>query len=256
LDLAFDFDLANSMVISARSQDNSKISQTLSFDSKIFKPNQFGAFLTNHDQDRVFSQLGEDLSKSRSAAEMLFTMSGVPFIYYGEEIGMSGTKPDEQIRTPMNWSNSESGGFTTGTPWEPSNMDYKSGRNVADETKDPNSLLSLYRNLIHLRGGYSALRVGDFKLVKTDHPAIYAALRKSQDETLMILVNLSTNPVSGFKLSADNSGLQGSYHLQAIFGHGTAANLTVDQQGGFQDYQPVQSLDGNGCLIFQLQAAQ
>ncbi len=256
LDLAFDFNLADSMIASALGQDDSRVSQTLTFDKKIFKPDQFAAFLSNHDQNRVFNQLGGDLSKSRSAAEMLLTMTGVPFIYYGEELGMSGAKPDEQIRTPMNWSNADNGGFTTGTPWEASNGDYKSGRDVADETKDPNSLLSLYRDLIQLRNEHVALRVGDFSLVKTDNPAVYAALRTSKSESALVLINLSTAPVNTFKLTLDKSSLKTSYHLQAIFGTGSATDLKVDGQGGFQDYQPVQSLDGNACLVFQLQPAK
>ena len=63
------------------------------------------AFLTNHDMNRVMSQLKDDENHAKMAAGILLTMPGNPFIYYGEEIGMKGAKPDEQIREPMIWSN-------------------------------------------------------------------------------------------------------------------------------------------------------
>ena len=63
---------------------------------------------------------GERRTRRKVAADLLLTQPGVPFIYYGEEIGMSGVKPDERIRTPMQWDSTDAtGGFTTGTPWEP-----------------------------------------------------------------------------------------------------------------------------------------
>ena len=65
------------------------------------------------------------LDKAKLAASVLMTAPGVPFIYYGEEIGMTGEKPDEQIRTPMQWSAEGNAGFTTGSPWEPVNGDYR-----------------------------------------------------------------------------------------------------------------------------------
>ncbi len=65
---------------------------------------QYATFLTNHDQNRVMSQLGGDVNKAKLAAFLLLTSPGTPFIYYGEEIGMQGKKPDENIRLPMQWT--------------------------------------------------------------------------------------------------------------------------------------------------------
>ena len=59
------------------------------------------------------------MRKARLASLLLLTMPGVPFVYYGEEIGMIGAKPDERLRTPMQWRRGHADGFTTGTPWEP-----------------------------------------------------------------------------------------------------------------------------------------
>ena len=82
-------------------------------------------FLTNHDMNRVMSQLSVDTNKAKLAASVLLTVPGVPFVYYGEEIGMTGVKPDEFNRTPMQWSAQENAGFTAGVPWEAVNVDYE-----------------------------------------------------------------------------------------------------------------------------------
>src|SRR5881275_3036012 len=78
---------------------------------------RWSPFLTNHDQTRTLTALGGDVARARIAATLLLTLPGLPFIYYGEEIGMTGDKPDERLRTPMQWTAS-SRGFTSGKPWE------------------------------------------------------------------------------------------------------------------------------------------
>ncbi|MEN8844800.1 MAG: alpha-amylase family glycosyl hydrolase, partial [Candidatus Arcticimaribacter sp.] len=80
---------------------------------------QYGTFLANHDQNRVFNQLGGSIARAKLAASILLSLPGVPYLYYGEEIGMVGEKPDENIRLPMQWDTTPNGGFTTGTPWRP-----------------------------------------------------------------------------------------------------------------------------------------
>ena len=81
--------------------------------------------------------------QAKTAATLQLAFGGVPFIYYGEEIGMQGTKPDENIRRPMQWT--AEGGFTTGTPWNGYYEDYQE-RNVASQDADPDSLLNHYRD--------------------------------------------------------------------------------------------------------------
>ena len=84
------------------------------------------------------------MARARLAASLLLTLPGLPFIYYGEEIGMTGDKPDERLRTPMQWSRAPSAGFTRGTPWEPLQPDLLTA-NVEAQDADPASLLNLYR---------------------------------------------------------------------------------------------------------------
>src|SRR2546426_7554959 len=75
-------------------------------------------FLTNHDQTRALTVLGGDVARARIAATLLLTLPGLPFVYYGEEIGMTGDKPDPRLRTPMQWNPFSGVGFTTGKAWE------------------------------------------------------------------------------------------------------------------------------------------
>jgi glycosidase len=98
------------------------------------------------------SQLGGSLERAKQAATVLLTSPGVPFIYYGEEIGMNGKKPDERIRTPMQWSAEANAGFSTSPPWESLQSDYTQ-INVSAESVDPASLWSHDRSLVQLRNG-------------------------------------------------------------------------------------------------------
>ncbi|NKO01073.1 alpha-amylase family glycosyl hydrolase, partial [Weissella cibaria] len=96
-------------------------------------------FLTNHDMDRVMSKI-DDLNKMKLAAGILLTMPGNPFIYYGEEIGMKGEKPDEYIREPFRWSRDYKKGQTTWLDSEYNVGEYSPS--VEEQEADPNSLLN------------------------------------------------------------------------------------------------------------------
>ena len=154
-----------------------------------FPSGRWSPFLTNHDQARVMTVLG-DLSKARVAASAMLMLPGTPFVYYGEEIGMVGSKPDEMIRTPMQWSSAPNGGFTTGTPWESLQTDWKT-KNVAAQDSSRQSLLNHYRGLIRFRNAHPALSSGQLALLKTDDTTgtIAAWLRLSRDEAFLIVVN-------------------------------------------------------------------
>ncbi|HEV7839495.1 MAG TPA: hypothetical protein VGO75_15610, partial [Gemmatimonadaceae bacterium] len=106
----------------------------------------------------------------------------------GEEIGMIGPKPDEQIRTPMQWSSATGAGFTSGSPWEAPQRDWLS-KNVAAQDRDAASLLNHYRRLIHLRNGHSALSSGDLAVETANDPAVAAIIRQSPQETILIGLN-------------------------------------------------------------------
>src|SRR5207245_5500821 len=135
-------------------------------------------FLSNHDQTRVLTPLGGDVARAKVAATLLLTLPGLPFIYYGEEIGMTGNKPDPRLRTPMQWSPRPGVGFTTGTPWEAPQPDSMT-TNVAVEDAEPGSLLNLYRRLIHLRKENEALATGTLVPLSAGSSHVAAYLRRA-----------------------------------------------------------------------------
>jgi alpha-amylase len=108
---------------------------------------------------------------------------------------MSGTKPDEQIRTPMQWSGAPGGGFTTGTPWESAQPDW-AVTNVQAQERDPGSLLNHYRRLIHLRNAHSALGSGDLAVGSASDSAVAVIVRRSPGETLLVTVNFGARATS------------------------------------------------------------
>lgn len=251
LDLAFDFDLAKNLVFSAGTGTPKYATDVLARDTGLFLPGQFATFLTNHDQDRAMSVLNDDREAAKTAAALLLTSPGVPFLYYGEELGLLGKKPDENIRLPMQWSAEANAGFTTGTPWRKPGSDYPT-KNVAAQSADPYSLLTFYRTLIHLRNNHAALRVGDYRLVMTNNRSVYAAFRISREETVLILMNLSAEPASDYQLRLSESPLTGTYSLAPLLGFGEFAPLQVNEQGGFAGYLPLPEIPANGRLILQL----
>ena len=252
LDLTFDFGLAEAFVESARSGKALTVNGTLKLDYRILPRGQFAVFLTNHDQDRVMSQLRGEVNKAKAAASLLLTSPGVPFIYYGEEIGMEGQKPDEDIRRPMQWSAERHAGFSTNFPWRSPGPDWET-YNVAAEMDDPNSLLSHYRSLIHLRNQHAALRVGDLYLIRTGNQAIFASLRLSHDEAVLIVINLGSEPVTGYSLLLESSALPAGQYLDLpLMGEGPFADLTVGDSGNISGYMPLAEIPAYGTLIMQL----
>lgn len=125
--------------------------------------------LSNHDQNRVMSQLGGDVGKAKAAAALLLTMPGKPCVYYGEEIGMEGVKPDENLRRPMRWDE------------------------VAAQLDDPDSLLHRYKTLLHWRKREPVLARGQIASHAVDNDRVAAYLRVAEDERALVLVNLSGN---------------------------------------------------------------
>jgi glycosidase len=240
------------MVASANRGSASGAISQLQLSNKFIPGMQFAPFLTNHDQDRLMSQLRDNPDKVMVAASMLLTAPGTPFIYYGEEIGQQGRKPDESIRRPMQWSTDSSAGFSTTSPWESFGVGYPT-YNVAAETTDPSSILTHYRTLIQLRSQHAALRIGDVNFIQSDDPRLYAILRISQDEAVLVLINLSGSSVTNFKLSLDSSKLvAGTYFALPLLGTSPFADLTVTAGGGFTGYRPLAGIPAYATLILQL----
>lgn len=163
--------------------------------------------LSNHDRPRLASRIGRN--RARLAAMLLLTLRGLPFIYYGDEIGMKDVNippektkdPREKLtpglgpsrdpeRSPMQWNGGKNAGFSGGEPWLPVSEDYKE-YNVEKESLDPNSMLNLYRRLIHYRNTSPALLKGKYVPIDSGCRDIFAFLRECDDEKLLILLNFS-----------------------------------------------------------------
>jgi alpha-glucosidase len=198
-------------------------------------------FIENHDKPRVVSTWGNDKELWRECATafgaMYFLMQGTPFIYQGQEIGMTNVQfdsiedyddvsaknmyrlkraegvPHEEImeilwasgrdnsRTPMQWNDDNNGGFSTGTPWLMVNPNYNS-INVEAQQNDANSILNFYKKLISLKKANEIFTYGTYDLLLADDPQIFAYTRTLNDEKVIVISNLSEEgaTMSGFTL--------------------------------------------------------
>lgn len=250
IDVGFDFKLAGEMIGAASRGNNRNIIRAHRAAMRDYPFNQFATFLTNHDQNRLANALRQDVGRNKVAASLLLTGPGLPFLYYGEEIGMIGTKPDERIRSPMQWDDSPTAGFTSAArPWQPLQAaEHIASANVAHQTDDADSLLSHYRDLVHLRNSQAALRRGDWTHVESSARGIYAFLRSHEEEQLLVIINLDDEPIQGFTLSLAES----EHDLSApnvVFGSGEVRAPALNAAGGFADYAPMASLDAHSTLV-------
>jgi glycosidase len=247
LDLAFEFDLAQAILNSVNNRARTDLAIAQDVDLKSFPPGQYATFLTNHDQNRTLSQLALKVDRARLAATVLLTGPGVPFIYYGEEIGMRGMKPDEKIRTPMQWTPGANAGFSAHKPWQPVTQGYEQV-NVQSEGADPDSLLNLYRKLIALRNAHPALRVGDTLPVEVENRKVYAILRQSAGEKVLVVYNFDEQPVRDYALSLASSEVRGFAKLSGalkateLLNDAQAIPPALNAQGGFAGYKPITEL--------------
>lgn len=251
MDMVFGFDLAGGLIKAIHQPDARLTGFWLTSELRQYPALTLGTFLTNHDMNRVANQLLTNPEKMKNAATVLLTSPGTPFIYYGEEIGMVGAKPDEMIRTPMQWSAGQQAGFTTGSPWERVNSDYPKV-NVETEVADPGSLLNLYRALIQLRQANPVLQIGDFHSFETGSTRIYAVAREYQGKSVLILMNMGDKPVKEYAINLKFAQAAGSYTLTPLMGEGALNPVTLDASGEMKGYKPVDELPANIRLILEL----
>lgn len=151
------------------------------------------SFLSNHDQNRVASVLGGDQAKIKLSASLLFTLPGTPYIYYGEEIGMLGMKPDENIREPMLWDKVSFDAMRTS--WM--EADYStdtSVTSVAQQWSDDQSIINHYKRLIALKK-QEVFSLGDIQNLDYKKSGVIAFTRSYKDESVGVVHNLTNQPV-------------------------------------------------------------
>lgn len=252
LDIAFEFGAAGAMVGSARNESRHAAADAHRVLAGLYPAGQVAPFLTNHDQERVMTALGGNTNHAASAASLLLTGPGVPFLYYGEEIGQRGGKPDENIRTPMQWDDTPNAGFSAGAAaWRAPQPDYPTV-NVARQTQDDGSLLAHYRRLIHARNAHPALRTGTLRDVPAGDPRIYAFLREAPGETLLVVINLSGAPVEDYALRW-TPGAALPTRAEEVLGGGPAAPLPPADPTGEVVYRPLAVLPPYTTWILRLE---
>lgn len=217
-------------------------------------------FWCNHDQPRVVSRFGDDSTEERrvKSAKMLAItlhfLQGTPYIYQGEEIGMTNLylddisqyrdiestnayqimsdngftndaildilqdKSRDNSRSPVQWDDSENAGFTTGTPWIDVAKNYKQ-INVKQALADKNSVFYTYQKLIELRHNLDTITYGEVKPLLEEHPQIFAYERELDDKSILVLANFTDEPVD-VPASIDIEGSilinNGTYHSNVL----------------------------------------
>ncbi len=187
-------------------------------------------YIENHDKPRIVSTWGDDKQYWRESATtlgaMYFFMHGTPFIYQGQEIGMTNVQlpniedyddvaiknlyrekiaegvPHQDMmeiiwascrdnsRTPMQWNDEMNAGFTTSTPWFSMNPNYKE-INVEKQKNEEKSIFNFYKKMIALKKEHDVLNYGTYDLLLEDDPQIYAYTRTLQDEKVIVISNIS-----------------------------------------------------------------
>ena len=231
LDSYFAFGVAEATLSAAQTGVAERFLATVADAQRTFPAGRWAPFLTNHDQPRVMTQLKGDTAQARVAAIAMLTLPGTPFVYYGEEIGMRGDKPDEQIRTPMQWSAAAGGGFTTGAAWEVPQTDWRT-TTVAAQEGDATSLLNLYRKLIHLRLDHPSLSGADLTLASANDKGAAAYVRRASGEAALVVLNFSGHDIDRLDVALDAGACgAGTCRLQPIFGDGQPGDVTTTAAG-------------------------
>ena len=194
-------------------------------------------YLGNHDQPRIVSRFGDDetyrVESAKLLATLLLTTRGTPYIYQGDEIGMTNAAFErlddlddpmtvgavealledgvvdsyddvrdfvnytsrDHARTPMQWSDASNAGFTDGEPWFGLNENYRDV-NVEAALADADSIWHHYRSLIEHRHGMDTLVYGEYELLLPDHEQLYAYTRTLDDESVLVVLNWSDEPAT------------------------------------------------------------
>jgi len=226
-------------------------------------------FLGNHDFPRIVSRFANDKEYRTDAAKllalMLLSMRGTPYIYQGDEIGMTNVAFDsiedyddvetfnvyqewkeqgkdldqlmkaiheqgrDNARTPVQWNSTLNAGFTSSNPWIKVNPNY-TDINVASQENDPNSILNFYRKMVRFRKAYPALIYADFDIIELEHEKVFAYWRTLEEERYLVLLNFSDEQQS-FKV-------EGSGNLQMLIGN----QQKIMQEGNVFKLQPWQAV--------------
>jgi alpha-amylase len=237
----FGFELADSLLSAVRTGSAAGLLSGFLRLQDTLPPFRWSPFLSNHDGTRSMTMLGGEVDRAKLAATLLLTLPGLPFVYYGEEIGMTGDKPDPRLRTPMQWSPRPGLGFTTGTAWSSAQPDSLTTTVAAQDTA-AGSLLNLYRRLIHLRRSNDALATGKLVPLSAGSPKVAAYLRVGEDgkRAVLVIANLGATTPSRVAITSTDSVLPvGRFVARNLLDGPSGAALRVSRDGRIRGYVPL-----------------
>ena len=155
---------------------------------------------------------------------------------------MEGTKPDERIRTPMQWRRGHADGFTSGTPWE-ALQDDSLTTTVEAEKSDTGSVLAMDRRLIHLRATNQTLADGQLIPLQASEDGVAAYARRLGDRVVIVVANLTSAVVRGVDLSGDGGTLpRGIWRVHDLLSGAMVAPVEIGADGRLRDYEPLREL--------------
>ncbi|MGI4831972.1 MAG: alpha-amylase family glycosyl hydrolase [Janthinobacterium lividum] len=262
-DVGFQFDIAFGLEDALNKENKLFVQNPVEQSMSYYPFLQFGVFASNHDlylrssgnsnplriKDRITTNKD---AKAKLAAAFVLTAPGVPFLYYGDEVGLSST----YARSPMQWDATASAGFTAGTPWAPVGSDYAT-YNVQVEQGSSTSILSAHRSLIAVRKAQVALRRGGYQTLTTTVPGVYAFARTYGAETIVVLLNFSSLAQQNVSLTLAGSAIAGgTYPLDDLLNPTTtsASPVTVAGDGSIAGWVPYALLPANSYTLLKLRA--
>ncbi|MFD2574493.1 alpha-amylase family glycosyl hydrolase [Spirosoma soli] len=232
----FNFDLSFALQkLVAQENDSVNVVAMLAHNRAIYaKANpQFidATMLTNHDQNRIGSVLNGNLNHEKVAASLLLTLPGNPYLYYGEELGMLGRKPDETIREPFLWDRQPQD--KQRTRWmKPTFTTDSSVAPLSRQQADPTSLFAHYKRLIQFRNSHAVLNDNLSQLAETGirQAGVVAFVRQSGKRSVLVVQNLTGKPISVGLTPSEQAYRKITF--QSVNGAGLAKNqLTIPAYG-------------------------
>ena len=212
LDLCFDFDGASAILKTGAKGSIVAYQESLNKKKNLFAPTTFYApFISNHDTIRTMNILKNNFNKAKTAAMLLLTSPGTPFIYYGEEIGMYQTETgrnDNAKRTIMQWTNGTNAGFTQAKKSRHQASIYTNPYNVRAQSYKKSSLLNLYRRVGTLRSSYPALYSENYEFINNDQKIVAFYKGSRADKSRILVLSNQQEKASVFPLPK----LNGVYH--------------------------------------------
>ena len=189
----FNFDLGYAITATVQQEQADSLIERLVQIRTLYQSTQpdfvDATFLTNHDQSRIMTELQGNTSHAKVAANLLLTLPGSPFIYYGEELGMLGPKPDPEIREPFVWNATGEAPTTKWTPNKNSNPETVAPLSV--QQTDANSLYNHYKMLIQMRNYSKALTFGNMEVAPDLGAGLCSFIRVTDEEALLVVHNLT-----------------------------------------------------------------